>query len=249
VRRLIIFSSAELLVLYYIGSLIQSKDLMVGLLVTLWALLLLPSILFVRWHRIPFRVAFSLRRPRLGALSCGVLIAPAMLLLANALFQFQSRFVPLPEELFSELEGLFGGERGGLLLALFAVAVSPGICEELLFRGLILGRLQKGMAPWRAIVLGAFLFGLVHLSIYRILPTALLGIAAGGLVYISGSIFPAMALHTCYNGLVVLSERFEILELLESMEMEVIGGSVLLALVGIWLLLRGGGWRFRLRSS
>lgn len=246
VRPVIVFYFAELLALYYIGSAIQAENLMIGLLITLWVMLLLPSIIFARWYRIPMPAAFAFNRPRLSSILGAILIAPATLILANAAFQLQNQFVPLPEELFGELEGLFGGEEGGLLLALFAVAISPGVCEEMLFRGLILGRLRRGMAPWRAVVLGAFLFGLFHLSIYRLLPTALMGMVAGALVLLTGSIFPAMTLHAVYNGIVVLSGHFEFLEALDRFDVQVVGGALLLAAVGIWLVFRG--WKGRIGS-
>ncbi len=249
VRPVILFYFAELLALYYIGAAIQAENLMGGLLITLWVLLLIPSIIFAHWNRIPWKRAFAMNRPSLSSLLGAILIAPATLLLANAAFQLQSQFVPLPEELFGELEGLLGGEEGGILLALFAVAISPGFCEEMLFRGLILGRLRKGMTSWRAVVLGGLLFGLFHLSIYRILPTALMGMAAGALVLLSGSIFPAMTLHAVYNGIVVLSSHFEILEGLDQFDFEIVGGALLLAGVGIWLVFRDWKARFNPYSS
>lgn len=239
VRQVVVFYFAELLALYYIGSAIQAENLMGGLLITLWVMILVPSLLFARWHRIPFSDAFSLRPARITAFIGAVLLAPATLLLANAAFRLQSRFVPVPDELFAEMEGLFNVQEGNLALIFFAIAISPGICEEMLFRGLLLGRFRRQMPPWRAVVLGGFLFGLFHLSIYRILPTALMGTVAGTLVVATGSIFPAMGLHAAYNGIVVLSGRWEWLASLEEFDLPVVGGAILLAAVGAALLFLG----------
>ena len=50
------------------------------------------------------------------------------------------------------------------------------------------------------------LFGLFHISIHRVLPTALLGIAISYMAVRSGSIFVAMLFHFIVNASVVLIE-------------------------------------------
>ncbi len=239
VREAMIFYSAELLALYYIGSSLQAKNLMVGLFITLYGMLLVPSLLFARYHRLPLRAAFSLRRAPALTLVAALLMAPGTLLVANGLFRLQSRFVPVPEELFSSMEGLLGSSDRSVLLTFFLVALSPAICEEILFRGLLLGRLRRAMAPWRAALAGGLLFGLFHLSIYRILPTAFMGITAGALVLLSGSIFPAMVLHGTYNGMVIFGEHFDVLRRLDGHDPSLIAIAALLGIGGIVLLLHG----------
>jgi membrane protease YdiL (CAAX protease family) len=48
------------------------------------------------------------------------------------------------------------------------------------------------------------LFGLVHASIYRFLPTGLLGAILAMTTLSSRSLWPAIALHAAYNGLLVM---------------------------------------------
>ncbi len=88
-------------------------------------------------------------------------------------------------------------------MALLLVALAPAVCEELLFRGLILSGLRK-LGPWVGVLLTALLFGLAHASVHRLLPTALLGVAFGFLVLRSGSVVVGMLAHGLNNGLAVL---------------------------------------------
>ncbi|RPJ41829.1 MAG: CPBP family intramembrane metalloprotease [Candidatus Latescibacterota bacterium] len=200
-REATVFYAVLLLVLYYLGSYVQTKSLLPGLLLTLWGFLLLPTLLFARRYRLDFRRDLSIRPPSLSHVLGGVLVAPGALLAATLLFRLQSRFLPVPGDLMESFEKLLGGGEWPAWLVFLAVAISPAICEEVLFRGLLLGQHRKAMPPARAVLLGGLLFGLFHLSIYRILPTALLGTVAGALVFRTASIVPAMALHAAYNGL------------------------------------------------
>jgi len=240
-REATVFFAFEILVLYYLGSFVQSRDLLSGVILTLWGFLLLPTLVFARWVRLDFRRDFSLRLPSPRHLLAGVLLAPASLLAANLLFHAQSRFLPVPEEMMETFERLLDSGEGGLVFVLFAVAVSPGICEEMLFRGLLLGQYRRVLSPARAILAGGLLFGLFHLSIYRFLPTALLGIIAGWLVLRTRSIVPAMILHAVYNGIGIWAGGAGGALEGEILSAPLVAGVVLLA-AGALLLLREREW-------
>ena len=90
------------------------------------------------------------------------------------------------------------------LLVLFAViALAPGICEEILFRGFLV-RFYEKQGMWFAILISALLFAVFHLDPFRLLPTFVLGILLGYLTLRSGSIVNAMLSHTINNGLALL---------------------------------------------
>ncbi len=78
------------------------------------------------------------------------------------------------------------------------VALTAGICEELVFRGFLFHYLQGwGLTTWLVVVLAGALFGIGH--IYQGLAGAVqagaLGMAFGVLYALSGSILPGMVLH------------------------------------------------------
>jgi membrane protease YdiL (CAAX protease family) len=113
-----------------------------------------------------------------------------------------------------DLDGPLEGLTTPLLIFLFAF--SPGICEELVFRGAFLGLLRRVGTTRAAVLLSSIYFGLIHLSVFRFVPTFLLGLLMAGLTVSTGSIFPAMVFHMAYNGLAVWLGRLS-LELPQSL--------------------------------
>jgi sodium transport system permease protein len=91
-------------------------------------------------------------------------------------------------------------------LFLLALAVTPGVIEELCFRGYLFSALARALSPAKTIVVTSLLFGLFHvltgssLLLERFVPTTLVGLFLGWVAYRSGSVWPGMALHVIYNG-------------------------------------------------
>jgi len=65
------------------------------------------------------------------------------------------------------------------------------------------------LGQWPAIGISALLFALAHASIYRLLPTLVLGILLGYIVWRTGSIFCSIVLHAVNNGLVASLLHFD----------------------------------------
>lgn len=79
-----------------------------------------------------------------------------------------------------------------------SLAITAGICEELLFRGFVTWWLAHLLPVfWMAVVAQGVLFGLAHA--YQgprgVLATGAVGLFMGGVVWISGSLWAAMILH------------------------------------------------------
>ena len=125
-----------------------------------------------------------------------------------ALGWVQLRFMELPKALMDALTKLtLATSVPRLLWLVLIVAVLPGICEELVFRGVLLRSLARRMPGWRAILLSAAVFGAFHLSTetaLRFLPTAWIGVLIGYVAWRSRSTLPGMAMHVLTNGLAVL---------------------------------------------
>lgn len=195
-----------MLLIFYIAAFAQQRAMLPGLLLTEWLLILLPVCVMLWWARVRFRSALQLAAPPPLALAGALLAASGAIILMLAVNAWHNRILPLPEEYAQEFSKLFavGETPQGLALLLFALAVSPAICEEVLFRGAMLSGLRQRMPAWAAVLLTAFLFGCFHLSIYRLLPTAILGMLLGYIALRSRSIFPAMAAHAINNAAAVL---------------------------------------------
>jgi membrane protease YdiL (CAAX protease family) len=92
-----------------------------------------------------------------------------------------------------------------LPLALLAIAVTAGLSEELMFRGLLQrGLLRPLVGPVAAIWIAAFLFSAVHLEFAGFLPRLLLGALLGYALRWTGSLWVPILLHALYNGVQVV---------------------------------------------
>jgi membrane protease YdiL (CAAX protease family) len=80
-------------------------------------------------------------------------------------------------------------------------AVVPAICEEIAFRGILLHGLRKRYTPVRLTIAAGMIFGLFHFTLFRIGPTAFLGMVITAITLMTGSIFPGMLLHLGNNAL------------------------------------------------
>ena len=92
-----------------------------------------------------------------------------------------------------------------LLFSILSVAVVPAVCEELLFRGVVL----KALIPYgraTAILTSAVLFGLMHGNPLQLFYTTLLGVVIGYLYVRTGSLFLCMLTHFVNNGISCLQE-------------------------------------------
>jgi sodium transport system permease protein len=88
------------------------------------------------------------------------------------------------------------------------IAVVPAICEEFAFRGFILSGLENGHRPRSAIVVSAFLFGIMHVlvSVFgQLFGTTVLGLVLGLLAVRSRSLLPGIVFHFGNNALGVLA--------------------------------------------
>ena len=191
------------LLLFYFGSYFQGLHLKWGLIATEWLLLFVPVIAVIYVSRVDFRKALSLHIPRWQHLMAALLITPGALVLAGHLSAWQNKYMPMPENMMKGLAKLFetDGTVAGFCLAFFAVAISPAICEELLFRGAILSALRKRrLHRIGIIIIVGVLFGAFHLSVHRFLSVTVLGFSMTYLALRSRSILTSIFSHAFNNG-------------------------------------------------
>jgi sodium transport system permease protein len=192
---------------FYVGTPLQLQNLKLGLVLTQVLIIAGIPLVALRVMRIPVRSTLGLDRlPRPSILFFSLLLAPAATLVAALVAMGQGLFLEVPDSYREMMEKLFRLEGGGgLLVAILVFAVTPAVCEEILFRGFVLRGLARRMAPAQAILWTAVLFGAFHFDMYRILPTAVLGGILGLLVWLTGSLWPAILLHATNNSIAVLA--------------------------------------------
>ncbi|MEE8386127.1 MAG: CPBP family glutamic-type intramembrane protease, partial [Dehalococcoidia bacterium] len=169
-----------------------------------------PAILLSWYLKLDMRRTFSLHvpgvRPSIGAVLLGFSIVPMSSLLQQIQFTYFSpasgpgQFPGLQEQ------WMVGGSLVSMLLVL---AVLPGICEELLFRGFLLAGLRQRLSTVLLVMIVGLTFGLHHMGSEKIPIVSLMGMLLTFICLRAGSIFPAMVVHIANNGLALAATRFD----------------------------------------
>ena len=92
----------------------------------------------------------------------------------------------------------------GLASAVILSAVLPGVCEELLFRGLMLSAWEE-RGSLRAVTTVSLLFTLLHGNLLGIPSEFICGVLLACIVISSGSLFAGMVFHTVFNSTLLIA--------------------------------------------
>jgi len=90
------------------------------------------------------------------------------------------------------------------LVSVAVIAVLPGLCEELVVRGLLLPSLARALTGAGAVVFSAALFAAMHGDSYRFAFTFVVGLVFGALRLRTGSLWPPVVAHVTLNTLTFL---------------------------------------------
>jgi len=119
-----------------------------------------------------------------------------------ALFIVSHRLMRWPQPSHADLSHI---PSTTLLLSILMSAVVAGVSEEAGFRGYMQGSLEHRYGPAMGLAITSFVFGLAHLSHGAFVPAILFDIGWGALygllTYLSGSILPAVVLHSSADAL------------------------------------------------
>lgn len=180
--------------MWFFAQTAQVIDLVGGMIFTQIVVIAMPAVAAIWWLGMPLGPTLSLRAPSVkdGLLAAGIgIVAPSCGMLV---FVAQSQFMPAPESLYEGLS-VISEDRGSLWIPLLVFCALPAVCEELLFRGALLGLLRRGATPAIAIGLCALMFGLFHIAVHRWAPTGVLGLLAAIAVWRSGSLWTGVLIH------------------------------------------------------
>jgi membrane protease YdiL (CAAX protease family) len=177
---------------------------------------LLFAVVAVRWR--VGRPAFEQlgwTSPSLLQLLLGVAMVLPIWLIASAAQTLAFRFSPpAREELSSLLQGLIGGP---FVTLLFALAITPALAEELLFRGLIGRGLIGRWGPVWGVAGTSVLFGVAHGNVGQSLGVIPIGLALHFAYLVTGSLWLPIILHALNNSVAVLLLTFPSAEWTQSL--------------------------------
>lgn len=213
------------------------SDVRVTLLVNLVLLFGGATLFCLRRWRLDTREALSLRPVRPLVL-LGVLVgAPAAAVVIGGIFRLVGIVLPVPPEALELTARSLLPDEIPLWQLIPMLTILPALFEELAFRGVLLHGMRRRLGPFALIALNGLVFGLFHVSLYRIVPTGVLGATCAALVLVTGSILPAMLWHGVYNGSAI-GLALAGLSPFEMGPLEYASASALLA-VSAWIVWRG----------
>lgn len=170
----------------------------------------LPAWLLARLHT--SRPAALLR---LGAVPwAAVVVACVGLLALTPLIQWLAALnqsIPLPRFLESfeatqiELIERILARESNLSFNLIVIALTPALCEELLFRGYFQRQVERGRGVVAGVLASGIVFGLYHLRLSQAIPLSVLGLYLAYLTWRTASLWPAIVVHFLNNGLAVVA--------------------------------------------
>ncbi len=173
-------------------------------------LILVPTVLLARARHGDSKSFFRIKFPdaQLVLLSWVGVFALQQVLQGYMMLQ---DWIPLPadvQEFVRQIKNLFeemykilitAHSPAEFIFVVLVVALTPAICEEMLFRGLIQRNLEGASTGFRAAVIGGVIFGLYHLNPFSFVALAVLGIYFGFLVYRSNNLSIAIFAHFFNN--------------------------------------------------
>jgi membrane protease YdiL (CAAX protease family) len=171
------------------------------------AVLTLPLIV-LRLGGFDLRRVLSLNRPANAVWWYVVLAILGGSLLSMEVSSWQEHFFPASTDVAKRLEELLEFlDKLPMVVAVLLVGVLPGICEEVLCRGFLLGLVRPRWGATWAVVISAVAFALFHLEPHKLVAMTLIGILLGYIVVWSGSLYPAMFAHALNNTFIILIEK------------------------------------------
>jgi membrane protease YdiL (CAAX protease family) len=193
------------LLLVILGSFFQDAHLLSGLVISEIAFVVAPAVVYTLRNRYNFSRTFHIVPIPLKTVLMTIVTMVAAFVLVGLITALQELLVPRSvgyQEIWEDVLRQF--HQVPLVVTLVLVAILPGVCEELLFRGFLLHGMRKKTSDLPAIIIVGVLFGVFHLDPYRFLPVTLLGIVFGYMVVKTGSIFTGMVAHGTNNAIAIL---------------------------------------------
>lgn len=184
--------------------------LLIALTVSQFLFMLFPTLWLVKkWHARDVIKYLRVRSCPFKEIALAVLITIFLLPFCYYLSYLIEQVFRLPEVYKNIGPQLFtAGSNYEFIMMIFVVAVTPAICEEILFRGYFQRTLERTIGAKSFIVTG-IIFGLFHMQPLSLITLSILGILFSFFYYRSKSIFPSSAAHFTNNFIAVLLLYFQ----------------------------------------
>lgn len=192
----------------FLGSMLQTVDLYLGLFAGEVLILLAPVLVYVKQKKVNFKRYFRLNKitgkEALTSVLLTLLVYPLVGISSALLIKFYSLFgeVRVPQ---------INVKSGGLssIYSVLIIGVLPAICEEFFVRGLLSAPAKKSKGKVFTYVYTALLFMLMHVNPYNIVAPFILGYVFSVLNEKTNSLYSSMLGHFTFNTCSVILSIFQ----------------------------------------
>ena len=181
--------------------------------------LLIPTILLAKRQHGIISDVFKWRFPTFLELFLAIVGMIVLMQIGEIYLFFQSKipipqpFVPIIESMKKAIEEAFkllivARSVPEMLFVVLVAALTPAVCEEMMFRGLIQKNFTLAYGHKKGYVLAGTIFGLYHLNPFWVLPLIALGIYFSFLQYRSQTLILPIIVHFINNGAATVGVYF-----------------------------------------
>ncbi|MCB0989693.1 MAG: CPBP family intramembrane metalloprotease [Acidimicrobiales bacterium] len=154
------------------------------------------AILLARWSGSGHEL-LRLGQRKWSDLPVGLAIGAALQLVVGIVYLPLSELFDRDTSAARELADRFDG--GDIALLFLMAGVFAPIVEELFFRGVLQGALERLLRPWVGVVVAALLFALTHFQVFELLGLFIFGSAAGAILRRTDRMSLAVTVHMGFN--------------------------------------------------
>lgn len=161
-------------------------------------LLAILAVVLAALFRADLRRIFPFKKPQAVKIAGTIVLWLGTFLAAMGIVGIISYFFP------QQMMGA-GQDIGSIVISLPAwfsimlLVLTPAVCEEMAFRGALFGCFRGKKNKWIGILAVSVVFGMFHGSVWRAIPTAILGIAMGYLLTETDNMIYNMLFHFVNN--------------------------------------------------
>lgn len=196
------------------------------------------SVLFLQRFRLSAREMLLLKPVPWQAWIAVLAGAPAAIITGDAVARLVNLVVPVQQEALDSFERALLPDDIAFWQLLPMLTLLPGVCEEIAFRGVLLQSVRRFYRPWAAALIVGVAFGFFHVDLFRVFPTAFMGVILASVTILSGSIFPAMVWHAMNNGVAFAAGHYGVA--FDLIPASVYAAAVAILALSFWILWRTG---------
>ena len=161
--------------------------------------LLLPAVLYMKLKGKGYGVTLGMKMFTPDSIAF-IIFCLFMLIAGSAAIRFVCEEIGIPRSDLVLMRRVFPSVAApeNPLFSLMAYALAPAVAEEFIFRGVMISEYRSGGRVC-AVLMSSLLFAFLHYGFENFLLTVFVGAALAFAVYVTGSIWSAVAIRFIYN--------------------------------------------------